>query len=137
LTNDYSLTCSAENVDYGDHGYLTVANTGDVITLRCHWPFDFIEDEWINIENSYHASSYLRAVDDALTSGWGSACGIAGGYLHITTLGDRFTLEFSRPSSGWSASSLRLRVDRPVSDLQPEVLPFRFAWETRALSSAA
>lgn len=98
-------------------GHVELVSGGGLVSLRCHWPFDAGNDEWIDIENTYHVPNYLRAVDDAMTSGSGLAHGITGGLIRVTSLDDGFFLEFSRPQSGWSASSLRLRVTRPVGDL--------------------
>lgn len=83
------LPTDAEKADYGDHksGYLMVADAADAVRLRRHWPFDFAEDEWIDIENADEIPRYRRAVNDALTGGWGSSCGTASGFLRITTRG--------------------------------------------------
>ncbi|HEY7011477.1 MAG TPA: hypothetical protein VH480_01880 [Streptosporangiaceae bacterium] len=98
-------------------GHCEIVGGSGLVVLRCHWPFDSDSDEWIDIENIYLATSYLRAVNDAMTSGSGLAHGIAGGLIRITALDDGFFLEFSRPQSGWSATSLRLHVKHPIGDL--------------------
>jgi hypothetical protein len=92
--------------------------------LRCHWPFDAGYDEWIDIANDYHAARYSRAISDAIACGEGAVRGVAGGFLEVKVSAGGFTIEFSRPVSGWSASSLRLVIGRPVGDLLPQALPF-------------
>ena len=98
-------------------GYLELAIEGDLVALYCHWPFDLEDDQWIDIKNRFQVSDYLLAVDHAMTYGYGEVPGIAGGFLKIGPMGDGFVIEFSRPQAGWSASSLQLRVWRPVSEL--------------------
>lgn len=117
-------------------GYIELAIEGDLVALCCHWPFDLEDDQWIDIKNRYRVADYLRAVDHAMAYGYGEVPGIAGGFLRIRSLGDGFDIEFSRPQAGWSASSLQLRVRRPVSELLlqhsdgtdeagPDHLPYR------------
>jgi hypothetical protein len=98
-------------------GYLKLAIENDLVVLCCHWPFDLEDDQWIDIKNRFHTSNYLLAVDNAMADGYGEAPGIAGGFLQIRSLGDVFDMEFSRPQTGWSASSLQLRVRRPIGEL--------------------
>jgi hypothetical protein len=98
-------------------GYLEFIIIADTIALRCHWPVDLADDEWIDIQNHYNLRSYLRAVDDAISTGNGEARGITGGYLRFTSIVDGFAIEFSRPQDGWSAISLRLLARRPIIDL--------------------
>ena len=100
-------------------GYLEFVASNDVVALRCHWPADLKADDWIDIQNSYHILSYLQAVDDSMSTGNGEARGISGGYLRVISIADGFIIEFSRPQDGWSASSLRLHIRRPISDLLP------------------
>lgn len=107
-------------------GHFEIVSGGGLVALRCHWPFDSDHDEWIDIENTYHAPNYLRAVDDAMTSGNGLAHGVTGGLMRVTSLDNGFFLEFSRPQSGWSASSLRLHVRRPIADLLPAAAVSRY-----------
>ncbi len=98
-------------------GYFEFVASDDVVALRCHWPVDLNADEWVDIKNDYHIRSYLQAVDDSMSTGNGEAQGISGGYLRVSSIADGFILEFSRPQDGWSASSLRLHIQRPISDL--------------------
>jgi hypothetical protein len=98
-------------------GYFEFVANNDVVTLRCHWPADLKIDEWIHIQNHYHILNYLQAVDDSMSTGNGEAQGISGGYLRVISIAEGFIIEFSRPQNGWSASSLRLHVQRPISDL--------------------
>lgn len=100
-------------------GYFEFVASDEVVALRCHWPADLQADDWIDIQNDYHMLSYLRAVDDSMVTGNGEAHGITGGYLRVSSISDGFILEFSRPQDGWSASSLRLHIRRPISDLLP------------------
>jgi hypothetical protein len=100
-------------------GYFEFVIIGNSVALRCHWPVDLADDEWIDIENHYDVAGYLQAVDDAISTGDGKARGIDGGYLRITSVVDGFAIEFSRPQSGWSARSLRLRIGRPIAELLP------------------
>jgi hypothetical protein len=100
-------------------GYLEFILRETAITLRCHWPIDLTDDEWIDIQNDYDIAGYLRAVDDALSTGNGLAQGINGGYLRIISVAGGFVIEFSRPQGGWSASSLRLHLGRPIAELLP------------------
>ncbi len=100
-------------------GYFEFVASDDVVALRCHWPVDLNADEWVDIKNDYHIRSYLQAVDDSMSTGNGEAQGISGGYLRVSSIADGFILEFSRPQDGWSASSLRLHIQRPISDLLP------------------
>ena len=100
-------------------GYFEFVASDDVVALRCHWPVDLNADEWVDIKNAYHIRSYLQAVDDSMSTGNGEAQGISGGYLRVSSIDDGFILEFSRPQDGWSASSLRLHIQRPISDLLP------------------
>jgi hypothetical protein len=100
-------------------GYLELMVLGDIVTLRCHWPADLEHDEWIDIQNDYSSVSYLRAVDDAVSTGSGEAKGVAGGLLKITSMSGGFAIEISRPHDGWKATSLRLHVKRAISDLAP------------------
>lgn len=95
-----------------------VASNG-VVTLNCIWPADLKADEWIYIQNHYHIHDYLQAVEDSMSSGHGEAHGISGGHLRVLSTTDGFIIEFSRPQGGWSASSLRLHIRRPISDLLP------------------
>ncbi len=113
-------------------GYLELTSEGNFVVLRCLWPFDLEDDEWISIRNRYHLSSYLRAVDSAITKGAGKAQGVDGGFLEIVCLNDGLAIEFSRPQAGWSASSLQLHVRRPVGELvlQGADAPARFADRT-------
>lgn len=89
------------------------------VALRCHWPIDLTDDEWIDIENNYSITGYLQAVDDAISTGNGLAQGITSGYLRIISVPDGFVIEFSRPQEGWSASSLSLHLRRPIVELLP------------------
>jgi hypothetical protein len=98
-------------------GYLELNIEGDLVALCCHWPFDLEDDQWINIKNNFHVADYLLAVDSAMADGYGEAPGITGGFLRIKSLSYGFDIEFSRPQAGWSASSLQLRVGRPVREL--------------------
>jgi hypothetical protein len=100
-------------------GYFEFVASNDVVVLRCHWPVDLKADDWIDIQNDYHIRSYLQAVDDSMSTGNGEAQGISGGYLRVISIADGFIIEFSRPQDGWSASSLRLHIRRPLSDLLP------------------
>lgn len=98
-------------------GYLEFVTSNDVVALRCHWPADLRADDWIDIQNHYYLLRYLQAVDDSMSTGNGEAPGISGGYLRVTSIADGFILDFSRPQDGWAASSLRLHIRRPISDL--------------------
>ena len=98
-------------------GYFDLAMEGDVMVLRCHWPFDLTDNEWIDIQNRYAMSSYVRAVSNAMTTGNGEAPGVAGGFLRIKPLTDGFQIEFSSPQTGWFATSLQLHVKRPIGEL--------------------
>lgn len=98
-------------------GYLRLTTDSDLVALSCHWPFDLEDDQWIDIKNLFRAPDYLLAVDNAMAAGYGEAPGIAGGFLRIRSLKDGFAIEFSRPQAGWSASSLRLQVRRPIGEL--------------------
>jgi hypothetical protein len=100
-------------------GYVELIADNDVVTLRCHWPIDLTADDWIDIQNHYPMRSYLQAVDDSISTGNGGAQGVSGGYLRVISIADGFIIEFSRPQDGWSASALRLRIMRPISDLLP------------------
>lgn len=100
-------------------GYVEFVANNDIVALRCHWPADLKADDWIDIQNHYHILSYLQAVDDSMSTGNGEAQGISGGYLRVISIADGFIIEFSRPQNGWSASSLRLHIRRPISDLLP------------------
>jgi hypothetical protein len=100
-------------------GYVELLPDNDVVALRCHWPVDLKADDWIDIENHYPMLSYLQAVNDSISTGIGGALGVSGGYLRIISMADGFIIEFSRPQGGWSASALRLRIMRPISDLLP------------------
>jgi hypothetical protein len=101
-------------------GYLELVPDGDFVVLRCHWPFDVADDEWVNIQNRYLLTDYRQAVNSAMISGTGKAQGVDGGFLKISRLNDGFALEFSRPQTGWSASSLQRHVKRPVAELLPQ-----------------
>ena len=101
-------------------GYLKLTNESDLVALSCHWPFDLDDDQWIDINNRFRITDYLLAVDNAMADGNGEAQGIVGGFLKIRSLDDGFVIAFSRPQAGWSASSLELRIRRPIRDL---VLP--------------
>ena len=98
-------------------GYLEFIITETMVALRCHWPIDLTDDEWVDIQNNYSIAGYLQAVDDAVSTGMGQAQGITGGYLRIISVADGFVIEFSRPQYGWTASSLRLHVRRPIAEL--------------------
>ena len=100
-------------------GYFEFVASNDLVALRCHWPVDLMADEWIDIQNEYRILGYLQAVDDSMSTGKGEAQGISGGYLRVISIADGFIIEFSRPQDGWSASSLRLHIRRPISDLLP------------------
>ena len=106
-------------------GYFELASEGGLIMLRCHWPFDLSEDAWIDIKNRYYVADYSRAILDAVNNGKGKAWGIAGGFLKVTSSGDEFAIDFSRPESGWFASSLQLPVRQSVDNLLLHALPFR------------
>lgn len=101
-------------------GYFELSFGDEYILLNCHWPFNPEEDDWIDIQNTYYIPAYLHAVSNAMTSGKGQAQGIRGGSLYITSLDDGFAIEMSRPASGWLASSLELRVRRPIEGLLPQ-----------------
>jgi hypothetical protein len=113
--------------EYSLQGYFELTAEGEVVALRCSWPFDFNADEWIDIRNRYYAVDYSKAVSDAAARGVGTgkAHGITGGFLEITGADGGFFIEFSRPQSGWCASSLQLHVGRPVGELSLQSLPFR------------
>jgi hypothetical protein len=111
---------------YSPQGYFELATEGNVVVLRCSWPFDFNADEWIYIKNRYDAADFSKAISDAAASGGrGKADGVTGGFLEITHADDGFLIEFSRPESGWCATSLQLHVRRPVDELSLQSLPFR------------
>lgn len=101
-------------------GYLKLTSESDLVALTCHWPFDLKYDQWIDINNSFRMGDYLLAVDSAMADGNGEVQGIGGGFLRFRSLDDGFVIAFSRPHVGWSASSLELRIRRPIRDL---VLP--------------
>lgn len=101
-------------------GYFELSFEDEYMVLNCHWPFDLEEDDWIDIQNTYYISNYLHAVSNAMMNGNGQARGICGGSLYITNLDDGFAIEVSRPASGWPASSLELRVQRPIVCLLPQ-----------------
>jgi hypothetical protein len=105
-------------------GFLEFVASNDVVALRCHWPVDLNTDDWVDIQNDYQLPSYLQAVDDSMSTGKGEAQGISGGYLRVSSIADGFIIEFSRPQDGWSASSLRLHIRRPISDLLPWPEPY-------------
>lgn len=98
-------------------GYFELATDGLQVALRCHWPVDLDDDEWVDIRNLYSLSSYVQAVRTAMRTGSGELPGIAGGFLRIRSLAAGFQIEFSRPQTGWCASSLQLYVRRPVGEL--------------------
>jgi hypothetical protein len=100
-------------------GYVEFVADNDVVALRCHWPADLKADDWIDIQNHYPMLSYLQAINDSMSTGSGEAQGVSGGYLRVISIADGFIIEFSRPQDGWSASALRLRIKRPLSDLLP------------------
>jgi hypothetical protein len=106
-------------------GYFEFIIMSDTVALDCHWPVDLTADEWLDIQNNYSIASYLRAVDDAMSTGHGEARGITDGYLRISTIDEGFAIEFSRPQGGWSASSLRLLVRRPIAELLPRRDPLQ------------
>lgn len=114
-------------------GFVELVFDGDFIVLRCRWPLDLSEDDWIDIHNRYHVSNYQRAVDNAMANGTGKAPGVDGGFLEIGSVKDGFTIEFSRPQTGWSAGSLQLHVRRPLDELllRSPVYPpsLRIVWE--------
>jgi hypothetical protein len=87
------------------------------MVLRCHWPVDLEDDEWVDIQNRYSMSSYVQAVSNAMATGNGEAPGVTGGFLRIKSLADGFNIEFSRPETGWFATSLQLHVKRPIGEL--------------------
>jgi hypothetical protein len=101
-------------------GYLELVTADDSVVLRCHWPVDLEVDEWIDIQNRFAMAGYLRAVDDAMSTGSGEVKGVVGGFLRITSIVEGFAIEFSRPEGGWSASSLRLHVRRSFAELLPQ-----------------
>jgi hypothetical protein len=101
-------------------GYVEFVASNDIVTLCCHWPADLETDDWIDIQNHYHILSYMQAVHDAMSTGNGEVQGVLGGCLRVIAVVDGFILEFSRPQDGWSASSLRLHMRRPISDLLPK-----------------
>lgn len=113
--------------EYSLHGYFELAAEGGLVVLRCSWPFDFTTDEWVYIKNRYDAIDYSKAVSDAAAKDKraGKAYGINGGFLEVTQLNSGFLIDFSRPQSGWCASSLQLHVRRPVDELSLPSLPFR------------
>jgi hypothetical protein len=98
-------------------GYVEFVASNDVVALRCHWPADLKADDWIDIQNHYPILGYQQAVNDSMSTGNGETQGISGGYLRVTSISDGFIIEFSRSQDGWSASSLRLHIRRPISDL--------------------
>lgn len=113
--------------EYPLQGYFELAVEDGVVVLYCSWPFDFNTDEWIYIRNRYYAADYSKAVSDAAAKGkrTGKAYGINGGFLEITQVNSGSLVEFSRPQSGWCASSLQLHVRRSVGELSLQSLPFR------------
>ena len=113
--------------EYPSQGYFELAVEGSTVVLHCSWPFDFTADEWIYIRNRYYAVDYSKAISDAAASdkGTGKAYGIDGGFLEITQVNSGFLIEFSRPESGWCATSLQLHVRQPVGEISLESLPFR------------
>jgi hypothetical protein len=116
--------------EYPSQGYFELAAEGHTVALRCNWPLDFTTDEWIDIKNRYYALDYSKAVSDAAATdrGAGKAYGINGGFLEITQINSGFLIDFSRPQSGWCASSLQLHVRRPVGELSLPSLPFRVVY---------
>jgi hypothetical protein len=111
---------------YPLQGYFELASEGDMVVLRCSWPFDFNADEWIYIRNRYYAVDYSTAISEAAKDKrTGKAYGINGGFLEITQVNSGFLIDFSRPQSRWCASSLQLHVRRPVGELSLRSLPFR------------
>ena len=111
---------------YLPQGYLELAAEGDVVALRCSWPFDFNADDWIYIKNRYYAIEYSKAISDAAAWGeTGKVHGVTGGFLEITRVNSGFLIEFSRPESGWCGTSLQLHVRRPFGELSLQSLPFR------------
>jgi hypothetical protein len=113
--------------EYSLQGYFELAAEGGVVALDCSWPFDFDADEWICIKNRYYAVDYSKAISDAATRNkrTGKVHGISGGFLEVTQINSGFLIDFSRPQSGWYATSLQLHVRRPVGELSVESLPFR------------
>jgi hypothetical protein len=100
-------------------GFFELVTLNGFVDLRCHWPVDLQSDEWIDIQNQFAMADYLRAVDDAMSTGSGEAKGVTGGCLRIISTLEGFAIEFSRPEGGWSASSLRLQVRRSLAELLP------------------
>ncbi len=113
--------------EYSPHGYFELAAEGGLVVLRCSWPFDFTTDEWIYIKNRYYAAEYSKAVSDAAAEDkrTGKVRGVNGGFLAVTQVNSGFLIDFSRPQSGWCASSLQLHVRRPVDELSLPCLPFK------------
>jgi len=99
-------------------GYLEFVSDSEFAALRCLWPFDLFEGEWITIQNRYHASGFRRAVDSAMSHDVGKAQGVGGGFLEIASVGDGYTINFSRPQTGWLARSLQLNIGRPLAELR-------------------
>jgi hypothetical protein len=113
--------------EYPLQGYFELVVEDDMVVLHCSWPFDFNTDEWIYIKNRYYAVDYSKAVTDAAAKGRGTgkAYGINGGFLEVTGINSGFLIEFSRPQSGWCASSLQLHVRQSIGELSLQSLPFR------------
>lgn len=97
-------------------GYLELITAGDLMVLHCHWPLDLKDDEWIDIQNDYPLSDYLRAVDSVLTTGRGTVKGVTGGFLTVVDLDDGFAIEVAGPQNKWFLSSLRLHVRQPAAE---------------------
>lgn len=104
---------------HATEGFFELVTLNGFVDLRCHWPVDLQSDEWIDIQNRFAIAGYLRAVDDAMSTGSGEAKGITGGSLRIISTREGFAIEFSRPEGGWSASSLRLHLRRSLAELLP------------------
>ena len=101
-------------------GFVECRFMKEAVALHCHWPADLENNEWIDIANQFDVASYSQAVRDAISVGSGTTSGITGGHLTITAVGDGFAIDFSRPQDGWSATSLRIVVRRPLAELLPE-----------------
>jgi len=119
--------CEVSANKYSPQGYFELAAEGGIVALCCSWPFDFNTDEWIYIKNRFYAVDYSKAISDAATRDkkTGQVYGINGGSFEVTQINSGFLVDFSRPQSGWCASSLQLHVRRPVGELSLQSLPFR------------
>ncbi len=89
-------------------GSVRVTQSGDLVEVDCHWPFDISTDEWIDIDLEMDVSTYAAAIRDATPGATVKIPGVKAGFFQLDVQANHKIL--MSISSGVGSSTVQLRA---------------------------